>query len=140
MKSFVAVLGFSILFLALPIHAQDKLPRGENKIRERISINDNWRFFKYQSIQEADKLEYDVRPEVAGVRENKVADARPTEAVKIESTQKVLKPWILASGNAFIKDPQFRHARPEGNPGSDFPFVQTNFADNSWEKINLPHD
>ena len=45
MKSFVAVLGFSILFLALPIHAQDKLPRGENKIRERISINDNWRFF-----------------------------------------------------------------------------------------------
>ena len=133
-------MGFSILFLAQPIHSQNKLSRGENKIRERISINDNWRFFKYQSIQEADKLEYDVRPEVAGVRENKIADARPTEAVKIESTQKVLKPWILASGNDFIKDQQLRHARPEGDPGNDFPFVQANFADNSWEKINLPHD
>lgn len=140
MKSFVAVLGFSILFFAQSTHAQNKLSSGENKIRERISINDNWRFFKYPSIQEADKLEYDVRPEVAGVNENKVADARPTEAVKVESTQKVLKSWILASGNDFIKDPRLRHARPEGDPGGDFPFVQANFADNSWEKINLPHD
>jgi beta-galactosidase len=140
MKSVVAVLGFSILFFAQSIHAQNNVPGGENQIRERISINDDWRFFKYQSIQEADKLEYDVRPEVAGVRENKVADAKPTEAVKMESTQKVLKPWILTSGNDFIKDPQLRHARPEGDPGSDFPFVQANFADDSWEKINLPHD
>ena len=27
-----------------------------------------------------------------------------------------------------------------GNPGSTFSFVQTNFDDSSWEKVNLPHD
>jgi len=46
----------------------------------------------------------------------------------------------LPSGNDFIKDPAKRHVRPEGNPGGDFPYVQLNFDDSSWEKINLPHD
>lgn len=109
-------------------------------VRERISINDNWRFFKYDSISKADHLIYDVRPEVTDNNENKVADAQPTEAVKVETSQKVLKPWILPSGNDFIKDPEKRHIRPEGNPGSDFPFVQGNFDDSSWENLNLPHD
>ncbi len=46
----------------------------------------------------------------------------------------------MPSGNDFIKDPAKRHVRPEGNPGGDFPYVQLNFDDSSWEKINLPHD
>ncbi|MDP3433509.1 MAG: beta-galactosidase GalB, partial [Bacteroidota bacterium] len=57
-----------------------------------------------------------------------------------EAKQSVLKPWILPSMNDFIKDPAKRHIRPEGNPGNDFPFVQSNFDDRSWEKVNLPHD
>lgn len=108
--------------------------------RQRISINEGWRFFKYDSITKADKLIYDVRPEAAGANEYKVADAKPTEAVKVKSTQEVLKSWILPTGNDFIKDPAKRYIRPEGNPGGDFPFVQSNFDDSSWEKINLPHD
>ena len=30
--------------------------------------------------------------------------------------------------------------RPEGNPGSNFPFVQGDFDDSSWKNVNLPHD
>ena len=108
--------------------------------RERISINEGWRFFKYQSATKADKLIYDVRPEITDNTENKVADAKPTEAVEVEAKQEVLKPWILPSANDFIKDPAKRHVRPEGNPGGDFLFVQSNFNDNAWEKVNLPHD
>ena len=100
--------------------------------RERTSINGDWRFYKYEKVEEADDLVYDVRPEVKDSKDNRTADA--------EETQMVLKPWILPTGNDFIEDPAKRHVRPEGNPGSNFPFVQSNFDDSSWENVNLPHD
>jgi beta-galactosidase len=64
----------------------------------------------------------------------------PTEAVDVAADQSVLKPWILPTGNDFIKDPAARHARPEGNPGGDCPYVQSDFDDSSWQCVNLPHD
>ena len=108
--------------------------------RQRISINDDWKFFKYESTTIADQLIYDVRPDVTEQNVVKDADSKPTEAVDIKATQQVLKPWILPSGNDFIKDQARKHLRPEGNPGSDFPFVQGNFDDSDWNNINLPHD
>ena len=108
--------------------------------RQRILINDGWRFYKYDSASQADNLIYDVRPEIKDNTENRVADAKPTEALNVKTSQNVLKYWILPSANAFIKDPQKRYVRPEGNPGSDFPFVQRNFDDKNWENIDLPHD
>jgi len=108
--------------------------------RERISLNEDWSFYKYDSISKADNLIYDVRPEVTDNNDSKAADSKPTGAVAVKATQEVLKPWILPSGNDFIKDPEKRHVRPVGNPGSDFPFVKGNFDDGSWEKVNIPHD
>ena len=81
-----------------------------------------------------------MRPDVKEDTDHKVADAKPTEAVQVERRQEVLKPWILPTGNDFIKDPAKRHVRPEGNSGSDFPYVQHNFDDSSWKQLNLPHD
>ncbi len=109
-------------------------------LRERISINEGWRFYKYPSGMLTDRLIYDVRPEVTDRNDSKAADSKPTEALKQEASAGVLKPWILPSGNKFINNPADRHVRPEGNPGSDFPFVQNDFDDASWRKINLPHD
>ncbi|MFL5746861.1 MAG: beta-galactosidase GalB [Niastella sp.] len=106
--------------------------------RERIAINDGWKFMKYTSSP--DKLIYDIRPEVTDRNDNMVADSKPTEAVTVNSTTNVLKNWILPSANEFIKDPTKQHQRPEGNPGSDFPFVQANFNDAGWEPVTLPHD
>lgn len=108
--------------------------------RERISINEGWRFMKYESAEAADGLIYDVRPEVLDDEDGKAADAKPTEAVEVEADREVLKPWILPTANRFIGDPDDRHVRPEGNPGGDFPFVQDDFDDQSWEWVNLPHD
>lgn len=108
--------------------------------RQRILINEGWRFYKYDSASQADNLIYDVRPEIKDNTESRVADAKPTEAVGNKTSQNVLKTWVLPSANAFIKDPQKRHVRPEGNPGSDFLFVQSNFDDKNWEHIDLPHD
>lgn len=113
---------------------------GTKSLRQRISINNDWRFYKYESKEQADKLIYDVRPERFDRREIREADAQPTEALKVEVSQDVLKPWILPSGNRFIKDRDKWHTRPEGNPGGDFAFVQPGFDDSSWEVLDLPHD
>lgn len=116
------------------------VPGGDGSIRQRISVNEGWRFFQYDSLTKADDLIYDVRPEVTDNKDDKAADARPTEAVKVDKKQNVLKPWILPAGNDFIADPARRYVRPEGNPGGDFPFVQNDFDDRAWERIDLPHD
>lgn len=108
--------------------------------RECISLNEGWRFYKYDSSLKADSLIYDARPEVSDRKDDKPADARPTEAVKVEAAHQVLKPWILPTGNAFLKDSKKKYTRPQGDPGRDFPFVRPDFDDSSWEKVNLPHD
>lgn len=108
--------------------------------REHVSINDDWAFFKYAPADQADDLIYDVRPDDSDAVDARPADAEPTEAVDVEVTQRVLKPWILPTGNRFINDPAKHHVRPGGDPGSDFPFVQGDFDDSSWEHVDLPHD
>lgn len=135
---------FKIIFLLFSLslcwncNSTKQQSTASNGTRERISINEGWRFMKY--VSNPDSLIYDIRPEVNDRNDNKDADSKPTEAVTVESSRKVLKNWILPSGNDFIKDPARRHVRPSGNPGSDFPFVQYNFNDSAWEKVNVPHD
>jgi beta-galactosidase len=109
-------------------------------VRKIVPINQGWRFFKYPTAAEADGLIYDVRPAVTDARDDRPADAQPTDAVDVDVDQSVLKPWILPTGNDFISDPARRHARPEGDPGSDFPFVQGGFDDAAWQRVDLPHD
>ncbi|MBN1791587.1 MAG: DUF4982 domain-containing protein [Bacteroidales bacterium] len=135
-----AVLTSILLSDCASLLAQDSVNQVHKSVRQRISINQGWRFFKYESAADADNLIYDVRPPIDNPGEVKEADSKPTEAVEMDNGQMVLKPWILPSGNDFIKDPGKWHIRPMGNPGSDFPFVQTDFDDSSWEEVSLPHD
>jgi beta-galactosidase len=108
---------------------------------ERISINDNWRFTKGDPTNSTASLLYDIRPDVKDRRDDKAADSEPTEAEKIAATnQTVLKPWILPTANAFIKDAANRHKRPEGNWSNRVSCVQPDFDDSSWQRLNLPHD
>jgi len=130
-----------IIFKGSQIIAQSTGPISDNRAQQqRILINDGWKFYKYDSGKETDQLIYDVRPEVKGEADDKPADARPTEAIKIEAARSVLKPYILPTGNQFIKNPKQRYIRPSGDPGGDFPFVQSDFDDKDWENVNLPHD
>jgi beta-galactosidase len=112
----------------------------DNSLRQHISINNDWRFFKYDSIELADKLIYDMRPEIIDNRDFRPIDEKPTKALEVEKSLQTLKEWILPAGNDFIKDPAKRYKRPEGNPGSDFLFVQYDFDDSSWKIVDLPHD
>lgn len=120
--------------------AQSSLNRESGASRQRISINEGWYFYKYDSTAKPDNLIYDIRPEVTDSNDRKAADSQPTAAVKVEMTQQVLKEWILPTANPFIRDSRKHHLRPKGDPGSDCPFVKDDFDDRAWEKVTLPHD
>lgn len=112
-----------------------------NIIRQRNSINEGWKFYKYASGEKTDSLIYDVRPPIGKVNDSKDADTKPTEGINAPSTNiNVLKAYILPTSNEFIQDVSKRYTRPSGNPGKDFPFVQADFDDSSWENVTLPHD
>jgi beta-galactosidase len=89
--------------------------------RERISINDGWKFQRTTTIP--DKLIYDRRPDVSN-----------------STDLEVLKDWILPTANDFIADPAKRHQRPVGSPKSSVIYVQKGFDDSSWKDVTLPHD
>jgi beta-galactosidase len=110
--------------------------------RERISINADWRFHKGDPEGlAAGTLDYDVRPKVERTADGKIADAKPEETAQLAAASKaVLKPWILPSGNSLIADAARRHARPAGDPGGDVSFVQADFNDSTWQRVDLPHD
>ena len=128
---------FILISTPLMVHSQQADKNGVAG-RERISINDGWKFMKYTS--QADPLVYDERPAVSNHNDNVVADTKPTETILAATSQDVLKKWILPTANDFIRDPAKQYQRPVGNPGSDFPFVQNNFNDDGWQQVKLPHD
>ena len=147
-KSFTSLLP-AVLLSVMSAFAQTQPPARERiapntaaarPARERILLNNDWKFHRYDSTEITDTLIYDVRPQVSGNKEDRPADARPTDAVNVAATASVLKPWILPTGNNFIKDPNKRYQRPAGNPGANFPFTQPTFDDDAWDSVDLPHD
>lgn len=119
------------------VFAQTK-SKTEASPRQRTSLNEGWRFFRYNG--EPDSLVYEARPVVGWRNDNIVADTRATDTGRARSAANVLKAWILPTANDFIADGAKHYQRPSGNPGSHFPFVQTGFDDKKWETVTLPHD
>jgi alpha-L-fucosidase 2 len=115
--------------------------------RERISINDHWRFTKGDPTNNTVSLLYDVRQQKT-IRRLAEAEADGNSsanksAASNESTNlppAVIKQWILPTGNDLIRDPSRRFVRPEGNLGDGVAYVQPGFDDSSWRQVNLPHD
>ena len=108
--------------------------------RERISINDDWQFQKDDPPGIAISLLYDARPDVAGARDDRPADAEPERAAAVRATIPTIKQWILPTANPFIKDPTKKHRRPSGNLSGDIVYAQRGFDDRAWRRVNLPHD
>ncbi|MCR6630463.1 MAG: hypothetical protein NVV74_10650 [Magnetospirillum sp.] len=110
-------------------------------LRERLLLNDGWRFHRGDPAGNTANLDYDVRPVVEGHRDDVPADSTPQEAARIASdSQQFLKPWILPTGNGFIGDPAKRYVRPAGDPGRDVPFAHADYDDHAWTSVTLPHD
>jgi beta-galactosidase len=62
----------------------------------------------------------------------------PGNSVRLTQTE--MQPWMLPTGNAFIKDPTRRFTRPNSNWGGDLAYVRADYDDRAWNRVNLPHD
>jgi beta-galactosidase len=89
--------------------------------RERISLNTNWRFRRWES--NPDKLAYASRPDNNNIK-----------------GLTILKPWILPAANDFINSASKHYMRPSSAPSGNFTFAQLDFDDKQWESVDLPHD
>lgn len=108
---------------------------------ERQSINDGWRFQRGDPPGYGAQLQYDVRPQIRASADGKAADAQPDAAEQPPPPASgLLKPWILASGHAFVADPARRTARPPQEPAVAPPLLRADYDDRSWRAVRLPHD
>ena len=111
--------------------------------RERILIDNNWRFTQGDPTNCTVSLLYDVRRGQNLRRFSTEADGNSAinqSADEASNEVSVIKAWILPTGNEFIKDPARRYKRPEGNPGDGVSYAQPDFDDSAWEPVTLPHD
>jgi beta-galactosidase len=79
-------------------------------VRERVPFDSDWRFVQGDPEGIGDELNY-----------------------------KNVKSWVMSTGNEFVKDGQ-PVPRPIGDPGTNVVFIQPDFNDAGWRKLNLPHD
>ena len=80
--------------------------------RERVSLNDGWRFTQGDAEGVSNQLNY-----------------------------ATIKDWILPTG-AELTTNAARLAKklPAGNPAGNFSYAQNDFNDSAWRLLNLPHD
>jgi beta-galactosidase len=108
---------------------------------ERILLNDNWQFKQGDPGGKSAQFLYDVLPAVQELTDSRAPDAMAVQAERVAGGgTSVLKPWILPSGNAFIKDATLRHARPATEPSVDASYARLDWNDQAWRTVQLPHD
>jgi len=108
--------------------------------RARVSINGGWKFHRGDPAGMTADLRYEVLPELKLRPDGADFDAGVMDDSDTAVRKGILRPYILPSGNAFIRDPARRHPRPAGNPGGDVPYVASGFNDSGWQSVTLPHD
>lgn len=104
--SFVLAFGL-LVFLSWPAEAQRT-----GGLRERLSLNADWRFVKGDPAGVDGRLAYDK-----------------------------IKTWVTATGNEFVSSssPQ-KSVPPGGNLGEDISYTKKDFDDRGWRQLSLPHD
>ena len=84
------------------------------QVRERISLDDQWRFAHEEPPDVSEKLKFaDVKAFVETTGTDLQGPEKASDALP---------------------------APPSGHPGEDVPLVQPSFDDHTWRTLNLPHD
>ena len=118
--------------------------------RERVSIDDDWRFF--HGDPENSPVNLALAPGrgnggrgPAGARAGGGGGrgrGRGPGSANAETLiqQNPLWAFLLADSANFLSDPSKVIARPEGNPVAGLAWIGDGFDDSQWRKLDLPHD
>lgn len=115
---------------------QSENPRVAGGPRERILINNDWRFTRGDPEGNTVSLLYAPRQTGRGRGRGGPATA-PAETPAAPAP---IAPWVLPTANALIKDPAQHKQRPAGNLGGEVAYVRPGFDDSGWRLLDLPHD
>jgi beta-galactosidase len=111
MKIMLNRIWLSILFLS-NVFLVNTTATAAVPLRERISLNADWRFQKGDPPGTEGRLAYEK-----------------------------IKDWVTATGNEFVLSSDARKPdQLTGNLGGDISYTQHNFDDRGWRQLNLPHD
>src|SRR5436305_2368196 len=100
------------LFVSIYGLSFHSIARAAVPLRERISIDADWRFQKGDPSGAEGRLAYEK-----------------------------IKDWVTATGNEFVMGASaVEQKRPTGNLGDDISYTRSNFDDSNWRQLNLPHD
>lgn len=80
-RRFLYLSGVTFFGIIFGLSDADAQQRPERVLRQRILLDDDWCFFKYDSVSKPDRLIYDVCPEVTDRSDNKVADSKEIENI-----------------------------------------------------------
>ena len=141
MRRIIRIMQYQALLVAsiVSILFQSGCTTAADSPRERISINNGWRFTMNDPSGDSvsiDRLDYPVNPG-RGRRGGRRAATPPVAEVDPTSG---IAAFILPTSNDFISDPEKRYARPEGNYGDNVAYVSPDFDDEEWTMLDLPHD
>jgi len=103
--------------------------RAADSPRERINIDDDWRFTKGDPVGMTENLT------LLQVRQGGRGAQGGGQAVN-----ETLWNYILPTGNDFVRDPAKKVTRPAGNPLAAVAYVVPGFDDSKWRQLDLPHD
>jgi beta-galactosidase len=99
------------VFVAIILQSAVSKPSNPASPRQRISINDDWRFIKND----------------------------PPDMTKDLLSYNALKGYILPTGNGLAGN-NFHTVISASDPGESVAYVQAGFDDSSWRRLDLPHD
>jgi beta-galactosidase len=99
--------GLFVLVCAGSVAADDSL-------RERVSLNNDWRFTKDDPADVAGQLDYGKVKSFVNMTGEDLKDVAPAQQPLPEPIR--------------------------GNPGENISYVQSGFDDSGWRQLNLPHD
>lgn len=94
----------AIVVLAFSAAPPESGMSAQSSPRERLSIDEHWRFTKGDPPGNDVSLLYDVRPEVRDERDDRPADAEPRPSVRVDAPVQTIKAWILPGLRAGVTD------------------------------------
>src|SRR5258705_9596776 len=106
-----AVTRLCLFVIATLLGAAATVRAQETSVRQRLSLNADWRFQK--------------------------DDPRGSEGLL---TYDKIKDWVTATGNEFVEPNAAKRLPASGDLGGGVSYTQRDFDDRGWRRLGLPHD